>query len=102
MADVQESDKRNRSAGVRGWGQAGGGSAEDALLESEQRFRRLVEQAPLSIQILSPDGRTVKVNPAWEKLWGTTAEEIGDYNILEDQQLEERGVLTYIRRAFQG
>ena len=56
-----------------------------ALLESEERFRSMVEQSPLSIQILGPDGRTLQVNPAWERLWGTTAKELGDYNILEDQ-----------------
>src|SRR5690349_15479286 len=74
----------------------------EALLESEARFRSMVEQSPLSIQILSPEGRTLQVNPAWEKLWGTTAEELGDYNILEDQQLEEKGILPLIKRAFKG
>jgi PAS domain S-box-containing protein len=75
---------------------------EEALRLSEARYRSLVEQAPLSIQILSPDGRTLQVNSAWERLWGVTLAQIGDYNMLEDRQLEERGLLPFIRRAFDG
>ena len=75
---------------------------EQALRMSEARYRALVEQAPLSIQILSPDGRTLQVNRAWEQLWGATLETIRDYNILEDRQLDERGLMPYIRKAFAG
>jgi PAS domain-containing protein len=39
------------------------------LRESEGRFRGLMEQAPFSIQVFSPDGRTLRVNKAWEELW---------------------------------
>jgi PAS domain S-box-containing protein len=77
-------------------------AAAAALRESESRIRTLVEQSPVSIQIFAPDGRTLRVNRAWEELWGTTREALGDYNILEDPQLEERGVASYIRRAFAG
>lgn len=38
--------------------------AEQALRLSEARYRTLVEQSPLSVQILSPEGRTVQVNAA--------------------------------------
>ena len=47
--------------------------AEEALRESEGRFRGLMEQAPFSIQVFAPDGRTLRVNRAWEELWGVTA-----------------------------
>lgn len=72
------------------------------LAETDTRFRLLFEQSPLSIQILSPDGRTLQVNKAWEELWGATIDDIAEYNMLEDRQLEERGVLPLVRRAFQG
>jgi PAS domain S-box-containing protein len=75
---------------------------EEAIRESEERFRGLMEQAPFSIQVLAPDGRTVRVNQAWEKLWGVTFDQIADYNILEDPQLEAKGVATFLRRAFGG
>ena len=77
---------------------------EEELKISEERFRNIFEQSPLSVQILSPDGRTVRVNGAWEKLWGVTFGELNciGYNLLEDQQLVERGIMPYIKRGFAG
>ena len=75
---------------------------EQQLRRSEERFRSLMEQAPFSVQIFAPDGHTLSVNRAWEELWGATIETVATYNILEDQQLEARGVLPLIQRAFQG
>jgi hypothetical protein len=39
---------------------------------------------------------------AWEELWGVTLDQIGDYNILEDPQLEAKGVLPFLRKALAG
>ena len=75
----------------------------------EVRFRELFEQAPVSIQILDPDGYTVRVNRAWQDLWHI--HEGGelyrlvlsrDYNVLSDQQLVEHGIVAYLRRAMAG
>ncbi len=76
--------------------------AEERLHESERRFRAFVEQSPFGIQFLSPDGRTTLVNPAWERITGATLEDLRDYNILHDRQLEEKGIMPYVRRAFAG
>jgi PAS domain S-box-containing protein len=76
--------------------------AEAALRLSEQRFRAITEQSPLSTQRLAPDGRTISVNAAWERLWGLTAEALGDYSVLTDPQLEEKGIAPLLRRAFAG
>ncbi|HKP11032.1 MAG TPA: PAS domain-containing protein [Blastocatellia bacterium] len=78
------------------------GQAEGAGIESEAQFVEFTEQAPFSVQVLATDGRTVRVNRAWEELWGITLEQISDYNILEDLQLEAKGIAPYIRRAFGG
>lgn len=77
---------------------------EAELRDSEAQFRSLVEQSPLSIQVLAPDGRTLQVNPAWERLWEATLEQLHavEYNMLEDEQLVELGVMPYIRQAFAG
>jgi PAS domain S-box-containing protein len=77
---------------------------EEELKISEKRFRSIIEQSPLSVQILSPDGRTLRVNRAWEKLWGVTFDELDavGYNLLEDQQLVEKGIMPYIKRGFAG
>jgi PAS domain S-box-containing protein len=68
----------------------------------ENRFRTIFEQSPVSTQILAPDGRTLAVNRAWERLWGVTLGQLGDYNMLEDPQLVETGIMPYIRRGFAG
>lgn len=80
---------------------------QDALQVSESRFRRLVEEAPFSIQVLAPDGRTVMVNRAWRDLWGIPEEVVQnyilkDYNVLRDEQLAKRGIDHFIRRGFAG
>ena len=66
------------------------------------RFSAIFEQSPLSVQIFSPDGHTIRVNNAWEKLWGATLEQMSGYNILEDGQLVEKGIMPLIERAFAG
>jgi diguanylate cyclase (GGDEF)-like protein len=70
--------------------------------DSERRFRSLVEQSPFSIQVLAPDGSTRQVNPAWEELWGLKAEGLVNYNILEDRQLVDKGIMPYIKEGFAG
>ncbi|HZH34081.1 MAG TPA: PAS domain S-box protein, partial [Pyrinomonadaceae bacterium] len=74
----------------------------DKQSPAEDRYLAILEQSPVSVQILSADGYTIRVNKAWEKLWGVTLEQIGDYNILEDEQLVEKGIMPYIKRAFEG
>jgi len=73
-----------------------------ALLLSEQRFRGIMEQSPLSMQVLSRIGSTIRVNRAWEQLWGATIDTVRDYNILADPQLDAAGITPLLQRAFAG
>ncbi len=75
---------------------------ESALRRSEERFRSLMEHAPFSIQIFDSDGRPIETNLAWEQLWDAPREKLGDYNILQDEQLKAAGLLPHIRDAFDG
>jgi PAS domain S-box-containing protein len=75
---------------------------EEALRSSEEQFRTLIEQSPLSVQILSPGGETLQVNRAWEKLWGIPISALQGYNMLQDQQLIDLGIMPYILRGFAG
>ena len=73
-----------------------------ALRLSETRFRSLIEQSPLSTQILSPEGTTLRINPALTKLSGLTMKDFADYNIFRDEQLLAKGIMPYIHRGFGG
>ena len=76
---------------------------------SEARFEALFEQSPVSIQVLAADGRTLRVNQAWEDLWqirrGTSLMAhvlSAGYNVLTDAQLLAGGITPYLARAFAG
>ncbi len=71
------------------------------------RFDTLFENVPFSMQLLDPGGRTLRVNRAWLALWeiqddGFLRWILDDYNILSDPQLQAKGVLPYLQRAFAG
>ena len=76
--------------------------AEEALKESEERFKGLIEQSPVSVQMMDPDGKTFQVNRAWEELWGVTLEDLENYNFLQDEQLKSLGLMPYIEKGFSG
>lgn len=82
--------------------------APPAGADTELRFQTLFEQAPFSVQLLSVDGRTLKVNQAWMELWGTHEGDplleyvLTEYDMLADPQLEAKGVTPHLRRAFAG
>jgi len=76
---------------------------------SHARFQELFEQSPLSIQLLAADGRTMRVNKAWEALWhiheGSDLMAFvlsADYNVLRDPQLVANGIAPLLEKAFQG
>ncbi|HOI72635.1 MAG TPA: ATP-binding protein [Syntrophales bacterium] len=76
--------------------------AEEALHESENRVRGILEQAPFSIQVFSPEGDIIFTNTAFEKLWAVTQEDLKGYNILRDRQIEALGIMPAVHRAFDG
>jgi diguanylate cyclase (GGDEF)-like protein/PAS domain S-box-containing protein len=50
--------------------------AEEALRQSEERFRALFDKAPLGYQALDADGRFLDVNQAWLDTLGYSREEV--------------------------
>src|SRR5690348_8417738 len=63
----------------------------------------IVEQSPISIQIFDKNGTAIFVNKAWEDMWRVNPQDIlYSYNILQDQQLAEKHVMSLIKKAFQG
>jgi PAS domain S-box-containing protein len=72
------------------------------LRDSEERWRALFEQLPLSVQIFAPDGTTRMVNRGYESFWKASLQDLAGYNVLQDRQLEDNGVAPLLRRAFAG
>ncbi len=50
--------------------------AEQALKESEERFRTLVEQSPFGISLIGADGRYHYINPRFHKMFGYTLQDV--------------------------
>jgi PAS domain S-box-containing protein len=50
--------------------------SEKRLRESEERYRLLFENAPVPFQSLDTDGHLLRVNKAWQQLFGYAQEEV--------------------------
>ncbi|MBN1883402.1 MAG: PAS domain S-box protein [Deltaproteobacteria bacterium] len=57
--------------------------AEEALRESEEKYRRIFETSSDAIYLSTIDGSFIDVNPAGEKMLGYTREELPNINIIE-------------------
>ncbi len=69
-----------------------------------QRYKSILEAAPVSMMILGRDGITREVNQAWQDFWGYTLEHFVAQGVTlwNDPQLVETGTLEYFERAFAG
>ena len=76
--------------------------AEQEQHAMEDKYRALIEQSPFAIQIMTPDGKVIQVNPSWQALWQTTKDDLKDYNIFHDDILKESSVFEDIKRGFSG
>ncbi len=70
------------------------------------QFKPLIEDSPIATAIYHKDGRPKYFNKAYGEIWGAThsAAElaINTYNILEDEQLNELGIMAFIEKGFAG
>jgi two-component system cell cycle sensor histidine kinase/response regulator CckA len=69
-------------------------AAEEALRQSERRFRALVENSEDSIQLATARGTLLYVSPSTEKLYGRPADEIVGRSVFELVHGDERERLT--------
>ncbi|WP_052514951.1 PAS domain S-box protein [Dethiosulfatarculus sandiegensis] len=80
--------------------------AEEALHESEYRFRSLLEQSPLSTLIFRADGALVFMNKAFSRLWNLTPEQVEyfytEYNIFRTSILRSQDISQTVKQAFAG
>lgn len=80
--------------------------AEEKIIRNERLFRSILDQSPLAMELLTPEGKIERYNPAWLKLWGVNELEareiIGTYNMLSNPHFMEPGILDLVKRAFNG
>ncbi len=79
-------------------------NATDSLRESEKRFRDLVEQSPLAIQMHDTTGRMILINNAWKAMWEVSDPRsiFSSYNLFKDPQLKEYGYDRIFHKALAG
>jgi PAS domain S-box-containing protein len=78
-----------------------GKRAEEALRESEERFRTLMEQSPLAIHVFAPDGTSLRYNEAWKELWDLE-ERPAAPNIFDEERVRAAGLVPYLEKGAAG
>ncbi len=78
-------------------------NAENSMKENEFRYRQMIENLPVGIQVFDKNGIQEIANHAIEKIYHISAKDIvGKRNILKDSQVIRTGAISYIQRALQG
>jgi PAS domain S-box-containing protein len=76
---------------------------EQALQESEERFKLMMQQSPSVIELYDLDGLQIDVNHAYEVLWGFPASRtVRSFNVLKSKEVEATGLMKYVKRAYKG
>jgi len=74
---------------------------ERALSEMEHKFKAILEQSPISHELYDRNGLQVKVNAAYERLWGIDKKyTLNKLNIKTDRQVKEIGHDKYVNKAY--
>ena len=75
---------------------------EENLRASEEQLDAIIEQSPLGIQILSPDGKTLVVNREWCRIWGIPEDQLEEFSLLSDSRITGSEVYETIKRGLGG
>lgn len=77
--------------------------AQEALFESEERFKLIMQQSPSIIELYDLNGLQVEVNHAYEVLWGFPAKHtLHTFNLFKSEEVKRTGLIDYIQQAYAG
>ncbi len=57
--------------------------AEQALRESEQKYRQLFDQSVAPISLVAPDGHMIEANDAWFRLFGYSRNDVATFHVAD-------------------
>ena len=76
--------------------------AEAELVTSRNFLDRVITKSPIPTLIANAEGTVIRTNPAYCALFGITDDNfIGKYNLLQDRQVEEQGLMPLARSAIE-
>ena len=73
-------------------------SAEDALRESEGRLRSILDNAPLGVMFLDPEGRVIECNPRFAEMVGSSPAQLRGVAVSEHLPPDEVPRILSLRR----
>jgi len=78
--------------------------AAEALEESEEQFRRAIQEAPIPVIMQAEDGQVLQVSRSWTELTGYTSEDIPTFEAWLDRAYGEGAdeVRRHVRSLFDG
>jgi len=76
----------------------------EEIKNKETKFKILMEQSPLAMQIYNMEGYLIMANKAWADLLRVENidDAIGKFNILSDKQIANMGYTKYFKKVFKG
>ncbi|MBK9260540.1 MAG: STAS domain-containing protein [Polyangiaceae bacterium] len=72
----------------------------DELKVAARRYHAIVDNTTISLVVYDSRGHVLQVNEGFEKLWQIPFAALAGYVVLDDPQLEARGLLRRFRHAF--
>ncbi|HET7870989.1 MAG TPA: PAS domain S-box protein, partial [Terriglobales bacterium] len=77
--------------------------AQEALVESEERFRGIFEQGPIGVALLDGNNKMIKTNPAFSRMLGYSESELARMTPLDMTHPDDReGCTTLLQRLETG
>jgi len=72
------------------------------ISENAEWHRAILDQCPLTFQIMNMEGKIIGINQIYHQIWNITLDDLKDYNARKDEVGRRLGILEYTERAFNG